>query len=171
LYEKMNTGYYAYLINTKSQFPLGVNIENGATTIFVADAKNNIAFFTDDNILYIKQINGTANTLGYNMGSTIISLSHDNMLRIIVIGTSSAIQVFPYDNSQLPLKSLYNLTNTWALNYRLYFDPIFYRVIIDFDISKDKTSHKIVDWNFLNKQELPFLVSSLQDYFLIPYTK
>jgi hypothetical protein len=68
------------------------------------------------------------------MGFTIISISLDDMLRIIVIGTTSAIEVFPYDNYQLSLKSLYTLKNTWALNYRLYFDPIFYRVIIDFDI-------------------------------------
>jgi hypothetical protein len=98
------------------------------------------------------------------MSATIISISLDDMLRIIVIGTTSTIQVFPYDNSKLLIKSLYNLTNTWALNYRLYYDPIFYRVIIDFDISTDKASHTLVDWIFLNIQELPFLVSSLEDY-------
>jgi hypothetical protein len=108
----------------------------------------------------LKPIKGTANQVGYDMGNTIISISLDDMLRIIVIGTTSTIQVFPFDNSQLPLKSLYTVSNTWAPNYRLYFDPIFYRVIIDFDISSDKASHTFVDWIFLNKQELPFLVSS-----------
>jgi hypothetical protein len=111
----------------------------------------------------LKTINGTANPVEYNMGTKIISISLDDMLRIIVIGTISTIQVFPYDNYQLPLKSLYSLTNTWALNYRLYIDPIYYRVIIDFDISTDKASHKLVDWIFLNQPGLPFLVSSLQD--------
>jgi hypothetical protein len=72
------------------------------------------------------------------MGTTIISISLDDNLRIIVIGTTSTIKVFPFDNSQLNLESLYTLTNTWALNYRLYFDPIYYRVIIDFDISTDE---------------------------------
>jgi hypothetical protein len=105
------------------------------------------------------------------MDTPIISISIDEMLRIIVIGTTSAIHVFPYDNTQVSLKSLSTISNTWALNYRLYFDPIFYRVIIDFNISTDTTYHKLVDWILLNKQELPFFVSSLQDYFLKPFTK
>ncbi len=91
------------------------------------------------------------------MENTIISISFDDTLRIIVIGTTSVIQVFSFDNSLLTLKSLYTISNTWALNYRLYFDPIFYRVIIDFDISSDKDSHTLVDWIFLNQPGLPFL--------------
>jgi hypothetical protein len=151
----MSTNYFAFFINPLKEISLGIKIENQSTTIFIADAKSNILFFTDDNLLYIKPIktiNEEAPPLDYNMGTTIISISLDEMFRIIVIGTTSSIQVFPYDNSQIPLKSLYTLTNTWALNYRLYFDPIFYRVIIDFDISTDKASHKLVDWIFLNEQ-------------------
>jgi hypothetical protein len=146
------------------------SIANLATTIFIADAKNNIVFFTDNNLLYIQPIKGTVNPAAYNMGTTILSIGHDDMLRVIVIGTTSTLIVFPFENSQLTATSLLTLSNTWALNYRLYFDPIFYRVIIDFDISNDKASHKLVDWIFLNQQGLPFVVNSLQDYSLKPYT-
>jgi hypothetical protein len=69
------------------------------------------------------------------MGNTIISISLDDMLRIIVIGTTSNIYVYSFENSRLSVEPLYALENNWALNYRLYFDPIFYRVIIDFDYS------------------------------------
>ncbi len=105
------------------------------------------------------------------MGDTIISISLDDMLRIIVIGTTSTIYVYSFENSQLSINPLYELANDQALNYTLYFDPILYRVIIDFDISKDKAQHILVDWILLNNPELPFLVLTLEDYFLKPYTK
>ncbi len=49
----MSDDYFVILMNPPTQFSLGVKIENLATTIFIADAKNNIVFFTDDNILYL----------------------------------------------------------------------------------------------------------------------
>ena len=55
----MRAGYIAFLINPPSEFSLGVVIENQNTTIFIADAKNNIVFYTDNNLLYIKPIKGT----------------------------------------------------------------------------------------------------------------
>jgi hypothetical protein len=119
----------------------------------------------------MQSIKGTFNPAVYKMDNTIIAISLDEMLRIIVIGTNSTIQVFPFDNILIPHNSLYSLTNTWALNYKLYFDPIFFRVIIDFDIKTDKDSHTLVDWILLNEPGLPFFVSTLQDYFLKPYTK
>jgi hypothetical protein len=73
------------------------------------------------------------------MGDTIIKIILDDMLRIIVIGTTKTIYVHSYENLQLSINPLYTLTNNLAINYRLYFDPIFYRVLIDFDISDDKT--------------------------------
>jgi hypothetical protein len=51
----------------------------------------------------MKPIKGTADPVDYNMGTNIISISIDEIIRIIVIGTTSAIQVFPYDNTQLTL--------------------------------------------------------------------
>jgi hypothetical protein len=77
----------------------------------MADAKNNIVLFTDNNLLYIQSIKETFNPSVYKMDNTIISISLDEKLRIIVIGTTSTIQVFPLDNSQIPLNSLYSLTN------------------------------------------------------------
>jgi hypothetical protein len=151
MHGKASLDYVAFFLNPPNQINLGFNIDNLATTIFIADANNNIIFFTDNNILYMKPIIGSVNTVVNNMYSTIISISLDDILRIIVIGTTNAIQVFSFDNSQLTLKSLYTVSNTWALNYRLHFDPIFYRVIIDFDISTDKASHTLVDWILLNK--------------------
>ena len=99
----MNTNYFAFLINPLTEISLGVKIENQTTTILTADAKSNIVFFTDNNKLYLKPIIGTANPIDYIMDNTIISISLDEVFRIIVIGTTSSIQVFPYDNSQLPL--------------------------------------------------------------------
>jgi hypothetical protein len=89
--------------------------------------------------LYKKPIISTVFPEQFNMGDTIINISLDDMLRIIVIGTTKTIYVHSYENSLLYINSpLYTLTNNWAINYRLYFDPIFYRVIIDFDISTDE---------------------------------
>ncbi len=135
----MSKDYLVIISNpTINEFPLEGKIEYPETTILIADAKNNLVFYTDNNFLYMQPIKELFNPALYNMGTTIISISLDDMLRIIVIGTTSTIQVFPYDNFQLPLRILYTLTNTWALNYRLHFDTIFFRVIIDFDISTDK---------------------------------
>ncbi len=163
----MSDTYFLILNHVTVSF--GIRKENLATIIVNADTKNNIVFFTDDDILNLKKMYGISYPVDYYMGSTIISISLDDALRIIVIGTTSAILVFSFDNSELTIKFLYYVSNTWDLNYRLYFDPIFYRVIIDFDISSDKDSHTFVDWIFLNQPGLPFLQSKLQDSFLKPY--
>jgi hypothetical protein len=97
IHGKMSDDYYVILTNPATVISLGVNIENLATTLFIADAKNNIVFFTDDNILYMKPIKETFNSIYYNMVLTITSIDFDDMLRIIVVGTISTIQVFPYD--------------------------------------------------------------------------
>jgi hypothetical protein len=94
----MSTDYFAVHIDSTTLFSFGVKIENPATTIFIADAKNNIVFFTDDNILYWKPIKGTANPQMFTLYPTIISISLDDMLRIIVIGLANIIRVFAYDN-------------------------------------------------------------------------
>ncbi len=135
MHGKTSVDYYAiFSFPIITAIPLEGKIEHPETTIFMADAMNNIVIFTDYNLLYMQSIKGTFNPAVYKMDNTIIAISLDEMLRIIVIGTTSTIQVFPFDNILIPLKSLYSLTNTWALNYKLYFDPIFFRVIIDFDI-------------------------------------
>jgi hypothetical protein len=149
----MRQFYIAFLPNpTKYYSIFEPLLSNPETTIFNADAMNNLIFFTDNNIIYLQSIKEKTNPVYYDMGATIISISLDEMIRIIVIGTISTIKVFPYDNKLISLESLYTLTNTWALSYRLYLDPIFYRVIIEFDISTDKESHKIVEWNLLYDQ-------------------
>jgi hypothetical protein len=52
----MSTDYFAILINPPTELPLAGKVENPETTIFIADAKNNIAFFTDNNLLYMQPI-------------------------------------------------------------------------------------------------------------------
>jgi hypothetical protein len=138
----MSSAYLAIRSNPPSQFPLAASVSNLATTIMVADARNNIVFFNDNNLLYTQpHRQGTASAAGYSLASTVISISLDDMLKIIVIGMTSAISVFAYDNSQLITPSRFSLPNTWSLNYRIFFDPIFFRIIIDLDIATDKNSH------------------------------
>jgi hypothetical protein len=60
----MNTNYFAIRSNPPTQFLISV-ISNPGTTIFVADAKNNIVFYTDDKILYFNYINGTRIDKGF----------------------------------------------------------------------------------------------------------
>jgi hypothetical protein len=57
------------------------------------------------------------------------------------------------------------------VEYRLVFDPIFYRVIIDFDMASDKSAHYLVDWLLFNKPGLPFFNNHLNDYNFKPFTK
>jgi hypothetical protein len=57
------------------------------------------------------------------------------------------------------------------VEYRLFFDPIFYRVIIDFDILSDKSTHILIDWLLLNEPGLPYFNTNLNDYYLKPFTK
>ncbi len=56
----MGTDYIVFLCEPLIEISLGVKIkiENLATSIFKADAKNEILFFTDNNILYMKQFIG-----------------------------------------------------------------------------------------------------------------
>jgi hypothetical protein len=138
----MTSAYFAIRSNPPSQFPLAAQVSNLASTIMVADARNNIVFFNDNNLLYTQpHQQGTAGAASYSLASTVISISLDDMLKVIVIGMTSGISVFAYDNSQLITPSRFTLTNTWSLNYRIFFDPIFFRVIIDLDIAADKNSH------------------------------
>jgi hypothetical protein len=64
---KTSTDYFAFHINPPIEFSLGIIIEYLETTIFIADAKNNIVFYTDNNMLYIKPNNGTKNPVDKNM--------------------------------------------------------------------------------------------------------
>jgi hypothetical protein len=59
----------------------------------------------------------------------------DDNLRILVVGSTISIGVYFYDNSILDSNSKFIQGNFWFLNFnRIFFDPIFFRVIIDFDI-------------------------------------
>ncbi len=46
---KGSTNYFAFLINPLTEISFGDKIENLETTLFIADANNNIVFFTDNN--------------------------------------------------------------------------------------------------------------------------
>ena len=146
----MSSAYFAILTNPPTELILN-QVAYLDTTIFVADARNNIFFYTDNNFLRTQPLKrGTANNYRANFITTIISISLDDVLKIIVVGSTTAIYVMAYDNSQLIAQPRYTLTNSWDLDYRLFFDPIFFRVIIDFDISWDESSHYLVDWVLLN---------------------
>jgi hypothetical protein len=57
----MSTFYIALNIDPFIEFPLRDIIEYPETTIFLADAKNDIIFFTDDRLLYMQPIKATFN--------------------------------------------------------------------------------------------------------------
>ncbi len=54
-----------------------------------------------------------------------------------MVGNTNTFAVHAYDNSSLITNARYSALNTWSQSYKLYFDPIFFRVIFDLDISKD----------------------------------
>ncbi len=68
----------------------------------------------------------------------------DDNLRILVVGTTSNFYIYAYDNSILDSKTRYAIPNNFSKtypNYRLFFDPIFFRVIIDYDTDTSLTTH------------------------------
>ncbi len=95
------------------------------------------------------KLKNITNTWTYTYSSKIITINIDETINLLIVGLIDRIHVIAYDR-YLQIKPHSRIPITYNLNYRAFYDPIYYRVILDLDVPISVTSHQIVEFVILN---------------------